>query len=258
MDGDGRVRERLRRPSQPRTRATPRLWHHFFLPPSPPGAEKSLSPSAPPIPPLPAQANKPSEKDVWLGWDGGSGSRHPRGALEPKAGPRVDGHALRGAAVSGPVSARGGRGGRAGGARGRSPPLLFRAHPNTLHWIGAAAGTLGEPLPLEDHDVYCPYSATGNATVSASCAAPRTGAARALYRVAEEGPGEHTSSSSPSPGRVGVRPLRAAGRPAGPAGPGRGAGGAPPAGALGRDQLRPEGEAPQEGAGRAQGWGTRR
>uniref|UniRef100_A0A8C0KP87 Transferrin receptor protein 2 n=1 Tax=Canis lupus dingo TaxID=286419 RepID=A0A8C0KP87_CANLU len=38
------------------------------------------------------------------------------------------------------------------------------AHPNTLHWIGAAAGTLGEPLPLEDHDVYCPYSATGNAT----------------------------------------------------------------------------------------------
>ncbi|KAF3813958.1 hypothetical protein GH733_017990 [Mirounga leonina] len=37
------------------------------------------------------------------------------------------------------------------------------AHPNTLHWVGEA-GKLGEPLPLEDHDVYCPYSATGNAT----------------------------------------------------------------------------------------------
>ncbi|XP_044903638.1 transferrin receptor protein 2 isoform X1 [Felis catus] len=37
------------------------------------------------------------------------------------------------------------------------------AHPNTLHWV-EAAGKLGEPLQLEDHDVYCPYSATGNAT----------------------------------------------------------------------------------------------
>lgn len=27
-------------------------------------------------------------------------------------------------------------------------------------------------LPLEDPDVYCPYSATGNATVSASCRGP--------------------------------------------------------------------------------------
>ncbi|XP_059549616.1 transferrin receptor protein 2 isoform X3 [Myotis daubentonii] len=38
-----------------------------------------------------------------------------------------------------------------------------RAHPNTLHWVDAA-GRLGEQLPLEDPDVYCPYSATGNAT----------------------------------------------------------------------------------------------
>ncbi|XP_045397417.1 transferrin receptor protein 2 isoform X1 [Lemur catta] len=37
------------------------------------------------------------------------------------------------------------------------------AHPNTLHWV-AAAGKAGEQLPLEDPDVYCPYSATGNAT----------------------------------------------------------------------------------------------
>uniref|UniRef100_A0A8C7A0C3 Transferrin receptor protein 2 n=1 Tax=Neovison vison TaxID=452646 RepID=A0A8C7A0C3_NEOVI len=37
------------------------------------------------------------------------------------------------------------------------------AHPNTLHWVDAA-DKLGDPLPLEDHDVYCPYSATGNAT----------------------------------------------------------------------------------------------
>lgn len=50
---------------------------------------------------------------------------------------------------------------------GRSPPLLFRAHPNTLHWVDAATGRPGEQLPLEDPDVYCPYSATGNATVSA-------------------------------------------------------------------------------------------
>ncbi|XP_019485418.1 PREDICTED: transferrin receptor protein 2 isoform X3 [Hipposideros armiger] len=35
-----------------------------------------------------------------------------------------------------------------------------RAHPNTLHW----AGEPGKQLPLEDPDVYCPYSATGNAT----------------------------------------------------------------------------------------------
>uniref|UniRef100_A0A4X1UEQ2 Transferrin receptor 2 n=2 Tax=Sus scrofa TaxID=9823 RepID=A0A4X1UEQ2_PIG len=42
-----------------------------------------------------------------------------------------------------------------------------RAHPNTLHWVDAATGRPGEQLPLEDPDVYCPYSATGNATVSA-------------------------------------------------------------------------------------------
>lgn len=53
---------------------------------------------------------------------------------------------------------------------GRSPPQLLRAHPNTLHWVDAA-GRLGEQLPLEDPDVYCPYSATGNATVSARCGA---------------------------------------------------------------------------------------
>ncbi|XP_076996921.1 transferrin receptor protein 2 [Tamandua tetradactyla] len=33
------------------------------------------------------------------------------------------------------------------------------AHPNTLHWVDS-----GEQLPLEDPDVYCPYSATGNAS----------------------------------------------------------------------------------------------
>lgn len=38
-----------------------------------------------------------------------------------------------------------------------------RAHPNTLRWVDAA-GKPGEQLPLEDPDVYCPYSATGNAT----------------------------------------------------------------------------------------------
>ncbi|XP_024427471.2 transferrin receptor protein 2 isoform X2 [Desmodus rotundus] len=38
-----------------------------------------------------------------------------------------------------------------------------RAHPNTLHWVDEA-GRPGEQLPLEDPDVYCPYSATGNAT----------------------------------------------------------------------------------------------
>nr|KAF6491240.1 transferrin receptor 2 [Molossus molossus] len=37
------------------------------------------------------------------------------------------------------------------------------AHPNTLHWVDEA-GRPGEQLPLEDPDVYCPYSATGNAT----------------------------------------------------------------------------------------------
>lgn len=51
---------------------------------------------------------------------------------------------------------------------GRSPSHLLRTHPNTLHWVDAA-GKLGEQLPLEDPDVYCPYSATGNATVSAPC-----------------------------------------------------------------------------------------
>ncbi|ERE76150.1 actin-like protein 6B-like protein [Cricetulus griseus] len=38
------------------------------------------------------------------------------------------------------------------------------AHPNTLHWVDAA-GSAQEQLPLEDPEVYCPYSATGNATV---------------------------------------------------------------------------------------------
>ncbi|XP_058425105.1 transferrin receptor protein 2 isoform X2 [Diceros bicornis minor] len=37
------------------------------------------------------------------------------------------------------------------------------AHPNTLHWADAA-GKPAEQLPLEDPDVYCPYSATGNTT----------------------------------------------------------------------------------------------
>ncbi|XP_023053024.1 transferrin receptor protein 2 [Piliocolobus tephrosceles] len=37
------------------------------------------------------------------------------------------------------------------------------AHPNTLHWIDEA-GKVGEQLPLEDPDVYCPYSAIGNVT----------------------------------------------------------------------------------------------
>lgn len=131
-----------------------------------------------------------------------------------------------------------------GRAWGRLPPLLLRAYPNTLHWV-EASGKLGEPLPLEDHDVYCPYSATGNATVSAPCPAPRTGVVSVvLSRVAEEGPGELASRSFPSPGRAGVRPLWAARGPAGLAGSGRGAGGAPPAGALGGDQLCTEGEGP--------------
>ncbi|MBZ3884662.1 Transferrin receptor protein 2, partial [Sciurus carolinensis] len=37
------------------------------------------------------------------------------------------------------------------------------ARPNTLRWVDAT-GRAGEPLPLEDPDAYCPYSATGNAT----------------------------------------------------------------------------------------------
>ncbi|XP_055462627.1 transferrin receptor protein 2 [Psammomys obesus] len=37
------------------------------------------------------------------------------------------------------------------------------AHPNTLHWADAA-GSAQEQLPLEDPEVYCPYSATGSAT----------------------------------------------------------------------------------------------
>uniref|UniRef100_G3U7U3 Transferrin receptor protein 2 n=1 Tax=Loxodonta africana TaxID=9785 RepID=G3U7U3_LOXAF len=36
-------------------------------------------------------------------------------------------------------------------------------HPNTLHWVNES-GRAGEQLPLEDPEVYCPYSATGNAT----------------------------------------------------------------------------------------------
>ncbi|XP_005413764.1 PREDICTED: transferrin receptor protein 2 isoform X2 [Chinchilla lanigera] len=38
-----------------------------------------------------------------------------------------------------------------------------RAHPNALHWVDED-GTVGEQLPLEDPDAYCPYSATGNVT----------------------------------------------------------------------------------------------
>nr|XP_003470195.3 transferrin receptor protein 2 [Cavia porcellus] len=37
------------------------------------------------------------------------------------------------------------------------------AHPNTLHWVDED-GKIGEQLPLEDPDAYCPYSATGNVT----------------------------------------------------------------------------------------------
>jgi hypothetical protein len=64
-----------------------------------------------------------------------------------------------------------------------SPPPLLRDHPNILHWVDES-GRAGEQLPLEDPDAYCPYSATGNATVSACCPAPAWGAARALSRVA--------------------------------------------------------------------------
>ncbi|XP_069845379.1 transferrin receptor protein 2 isoform X1 [Dipodomys merriami] len=38
-------------------------------------------------------------------------------------------------------------------------------HPNILHWVDEA-GKIGEELCLEDPDVYCPYSATGNVTGS--------------------------------------------------------------------------------------------
>ncbi|XP_010607808.1 transferrin receptor protein 2 isoform X2 [Fukomys damarensis] len=38
-----------------------------------------------------------------------------------------------------------------------------RAHPNALHWVDED-GMVGEQLPLEDPDAYCPYSATGNVT----------------------------------------------------------------------------------------------
>ncbi|XP_004705655.1 transferrin receptor protein 2 [Echinops telfairi] len=38
-----------------------------------------------------------------------------------------------------------------------------REHPNTLSWVDKAGGD-GEQLPLEDPEVYCPYSATGNVT----------------------------------------------------------------------------------------------
>lgn len=41
----------------------------------------------------------------------------------------------------------------------------LRAHPNTLRWVDEA-GSAQEQLPLEDPEVYCPYSATGSATVS--------------------------------------------------------------------------------------------
>ncbi|XP_053414014.1 transferrin receptor protein 2 isoform X2 [Nycticebus coucang] len=41
------------------------------------------------------------------------------------------------------------------------------ANPNTLHWVDAA-GRTREQLPLEDPDAYCPYSATGNATVASA------------------------------------------------------------------------------------------
>ncbi|XP_004840244.1 transferrin receptor protein 2 isoform X3 [Heterocephalus glaber] len=37
------------------------------------------------------------------------------------------------------------------------------AHPNALHWVDED-GTVGEQLPLEDPNAYCPYSATGNVT----------------------------------------------------------------------------------------------
>ncbi|KAM5228621.1 transferrin receptor protein 2 [Ctenodactylus gundi] len=37
------------------------------------------------------------------------------------------------------------------------------AHPNTLHWVDENE-EVGEQLQLEDPDVYCPYSAPGNAT----------------------------------------------------------------------------------------------
>lgn len=191
---------------------------------------------------LSTQGNQPSPTGGRLARDGGAGPGRRFGALPPEAGPRVDGHALRGAAVPRPVSAWG-RGRAMGRARRRSPPLLLRAHPNTLHWVDET-GRAGEQLPLEDPDAYCPYSATGNATVSASCPPPECGAARPLLRVAEERCGQRGSQSLASPGKAGVRPLRATGRPAGPAGQGRGANRQPPAGACRRDQLCPEGKGP--------------
>uniref|UniRef100_A0A2K6DGF1 Transferrin receptor 2 n=1 Tax=Macaca nemestrina TaxID=9545 RepID=A0A2K6DGF1_MACNE len=69
------------------------------------------------------------------------------------------------------------------------------AHPNTLHWVDEA-GKVGEQLPLEDPDVYCPYSAIGNVTVSTSCPLLGWGAARALSWVSELGRGERASPSS--------------------------------------------------------------
>lgn len=101
------------------------------------------------------------------------------------------------------------------------------AHPNTLHWADAA-GSAQEQLPLEDPEVYCPYSATGSATVRFGEPVP---AARAPPRA----------SQTPSPGQAAVRPLRAARGLAGPEEQGRGAGRQPPASESWGDQLRPEG-----------------
>lgn len=166
------VSERLGSPAAPRA---------SFPPPSLSSRRPEVLAPLPfrtPIPALPAQANQPSEKGSRLGWDGRPVSGHPRGALQPEAGPRVDRHALRGAAVPGPVSAGRGGGAAVGHAgRGRSPSPVLRAHPNTLHWVDATGGP-GEQLPLEDPDVYCPYSATGNATVSGPAPAPGRGSAR--------------------------------------------------------------------------------
>ncbi|KAF5918182.1 hypothetical protein HPG69_002823 [Diceros bicornis minor] len=62
------------------------------------------------------------------------------------------------------------------------------AHPNTLHWADAA-GKPAEQLPLEDPDVYCPYSATGNTTVSAP--APPAARALSLWRRRASGSAPH-------------------------------------------------------------------
>lgn len=133
MNVMARVRERLRSPSPPRAQGDPTSLASF-----PPPALSSRRPEVPlpfraPIPPLPAQANQPSEKDGWLGRDGRSGSGHPGGALEPKAGPRMDGHALRRAAVSPPVSAQGGRAGVARGARGGARGEHAGSHGDAHH-----------------------------------------------------------------------------------------------------------------------------